>query len=54
MNEFQMKIQELNTQIQRLEGKNQEELLEQKLQLEKDHLVNFIYRKQKTIDLSFS
>ena len=38
-NEFQMRIQDLTTQIQRLEAKNQEETLEQKLQLEKEHIV---------------
>jgi hypothetical protein len=43
VNEFQMRIQDLTTQIQRLEAKNQEGILEQKLQLEKEHLVNFIF-----------
>ena len=43
VNEFQMRIQDLTTQIQRLEGKNQEEILEQKLQLEKEHIVKFLY-----------
>lgn len=38
INEFQMRIQDLTTQLQRLEAKNQEDILEQKLQLEKDHL----------------
>jgi predicted nucleic acid-binding Zn-ribbon protein len=41
MNEFQMRIQDLTTQIQRLESKTQEELLEQKLRLEKEHVVSF-------------
>ena len=41
INEFQMRIQDLTTQIQRLEAKNQEDILEQKLQLEKEHIVNF-------------
>ena len=40
INEFQMRIQDLTTQIQRLEAKNQQDLLEQKLQLEKEHIVN--------------
>lgn len=39
INEFQMRIQDLTTQIQRLESKNQEVILEQKLQLEKEHIV---------------
>lgn len=34
-----MRIQDLTTQIQRLEAKHQEDILQQKLQLEKDHLV---------------
>ncbi|CAF5183588.1 unnamed protein product, partial [Rotaria magnacalcarata] len=38
INEFQMRIQDLTTQIQRLEGKNQEDLLQQKLQLGKEHI----------------
>jgi len=42
VNEFQMRIQDLTTQIQRLEAKNQEAILEQKLQLEKEHIVNLI------------
>ena len=42
VNEFQMRIQDLNNQIQRLEGKYQEEILEQKLHLEKEHLVHFL------------
>lgn len=37
-----MRIQDLTTQIQRLEAKNQEAILEQKLQLEKEHIVNLI------------
>ncbi len=41
-NEFQMRIQDLNTQIKRLESKNQEDILEQKLLLEKEHIVNII------------
>ncbi|CAF4502481.1 unnamed protein product, partial [Rotaria magnacalcarata] len=32
------RIQDLTTQIQRLEGKNQEDLLQQKLQLGKEHI----------------
>lgn len=40
MNEFQMRIQDLTTQLQRLEAKNKEELLQQKLQLEKEHVVS--------------
>lgn len=40
VNEFQMRIQDLNNQIQRLESKYQEEILEQKLHLGKEHLVN--------------
>jgi hypothetical protein len=43
INEFQMRIQDLTTQIQRLEAKNQEDILERKLQLEKEHIVNFIF-----------
>ena len=39
MNEYQMKIQDLTTQIQRLQGKIQEDLLTQKLHLEKEHIV---------------
>ncbi len=42
INEFQMRIQDLTTQIQRLEAKGQEDSLQQKLQLEKEHIVNFI------------
>ena len=42
VNEFQMRIQDLNNQIQRLESKYQEEILGQKLQLEKEHLVNIL------------
>ncbi|CAF1267907.1 unnamed protein product, partial [Adineta ricciae] len=38
INEFQMRIQDLTTQIQRLEAKAKEDSLEQKLQLEKEHL----------------
>jgi hypothetical protein len=45
INEFQMRIQDLTTQIQRLEAKNQEGLLEQKLQLEKEYLVNLFLTK---------
>ena len=44
MNEFQMRIQDLTTQIQRLESKNQQDLLEQKLQLEKEHIVNLLFQ----------
>lgn len=40
INEYQMRIQDLTMQIQRLEGKGKEDALEQKLQLEKEHLVN--------------
>lgn len=40
VNEFQMRIQDLTSQLQRLEAKNQEEILAQKLQSEKEHLVN--------------
>ena len=40
INEFQMRIQDLTTQIQRLEGQGQEIMLQQKLQLEKDHIVS--------------
>lgn len=37
-----MRLQDLNTQIQRLEAKSQEDILQQKLQLEKEHIVNSI------------
>jgi hypothetical protein len=42
INEYQMRIQDLTTQLQRLEAKGKENTLEQKLQLEKEHLVNLI------------
>ena len=42
INEFQMRIQDLTTQIQLLEAKAKEDSLEQKLQLEKEHLVKSI------------
>ena len=38
INEFQMRIQDLTTQIQRMKGSMKEELLEQKLKLEKEYL----------------
>ena len=49
-----MRIQDLNTQIQRLEAKNQQDILEQKLFLEKEHLVNIIFTNliQQIISLS--
>ncbi len=47
-----MRIQDLNTQIQRLEAKNQQEILEQKLFLEKEHIVNLIFIKSHPISLS--
>jgi hypothetical protein len=43
-----MRIQDLTTQIQRLEAKTQGDILEQKLQLEKEYLVNFIFILIKT------
>ena len=50
INEFQMRIQDLTTQIQRLEAKHQEDILQQKLQLEKEHIVNIIFTKKISIN----
>ena len=50
INEFQMRIQDLTTQLKRLEVKVQEDLLEQKLQLEKEHLVRRDSRVQLYVD----